>query len=94
MAPPESYLDPFTSLYDRSLLHTYPEWEGIIDFAYHGANSYAPWLAKYGTTVMPDGSKVDTFDLVMIQLYETYSHADYYITQAPYYPVKYRQSPV
>jgi len=66
MAPPESYLDPYTSGYDGSLLHSYPEWDGIVNFNYHGLNSYASWLAKYGTTVMDDGSEVDTYDLVMI----------------------------
>jgi len=66
MAPPESYLDPTTSQYDGSLLHSYPEWDPIVKFNYHGWNSYASFLAKYGTTVMNDGSEVDTYDLVMI----------------------------
>jgi hypothetical protein len=26
MVPPESYLDPTTSEFDGSLLHSYPEW--------------------------------------------------------------------
>lgn len=81
IVPPESYLDPTTSLYDRSLLHSYPEWDPLVKFNYHGWNSYASWLAKYGTTIV-DGLIVGTYDVVMIQLYETYSHAAYNITAA------------
>jgi hypothetical protein len=40
-------------------------------------------LAKFGTTVIANGLEVDTYDMVMIGLYETYSHADYNITAAP-----------
>lgn len=83
IVPPESYLDPTTSLYDGSLLHSYPEWEPIVEFNYHGRNGYASFLAKFGTTVIENGLEVDTYDMVMIGLYETYSHADYNITAAP-----------
>eukprot|EP00037_Helgoeca_nana_P015600 m.146195 g.146195 ORF g.146195 m.146195 type:complete len:375 (+) comp23094_c0_seq5:16-1140(+) len=69
MVPPESYLDPTTSAFDLSLLHAYPEWHP--EFKYHGHNCYAALLAKWGTT--KDGHR--TFDLVDIQLYETYAHA-------------------
>ena len=55
MAPPESYLDPTTSLYDGSLLHSYPEWDPLVKFNYHGWNSYASFLAKYGTTLIGNG---------------------------------------
>lgn len=94
MAPAESYLDPTTSLFDRSLLHTYSEWDKIQpDFAYHGHNTYAYLLAKYGqTTVSPTTlapttvasttaapTTVDTFDFITVQLYEGYSHACYRI---------------
>ena len=66
MAPPESYLDPTTSLYDGYLLHSYPEWEPLVEFNYHGWNSYAYFLAKFGTTVIANGQEVDTYDMVMI----------------------------
>ena len=55
MAPPESYLDPTTSFYDGSLLHPYPEWETFVNFNYHGWNSYASFLTKYGTKVIGNG---------------------------------------
>ena len=71
LVPPESYLDASTSDYDRSLTHSYPEpWHP--EFKYHGHNVYAYLLAKY---------KLATFDLIDIQLYETYSHATYFIDQ-------------
>ena len=80
MAPAESYLDPSTSAFDRSLLHTYPEWNELQpDFAYHGHNTYAYLLSKYGVTELLDTSAVKTFDLVTVQLYEGYSHAFYYL---------------
>lgn len=51
MAPAESYLDPTRPTFDRSLTHTYTEWEPIVPgFAYHGLNTYAYLLVKYGTT--------------------------------------------
>ena len=59
--------------FDRNLLHEYPEWQGIIPtFAYHGLNSYAYLLARYGRT-----DDADTFDFITVQLYEGYSHAEY-----------------
>ena len=45
----ESYLDPTHHTFDRSLLHNYPEWEPIVpNFNYHGRNTYAYLLDKYG----------------------------------------------
>ena len=80
MAPAESYLDPSTSAFDRSLLHTYPEWKELQpDFAYRGHNTYAYLVSKYGTTKLSDASVINTFDLVTVQLYEGYSHAFYHI---------------
>lgn len=53
MAPAESYLDPSTPLFDRSLRHDYPEWRELQpDFKYHGRNCYAFLLAKYGRTTV------------------------------------------
>jgi hypothetical protein len=82
MAPPESYLDPTRGSlpggdqgFDTSLLHDYPEWATASPpqpFAYHGLNSYAYLFARY-----PDLQ----FDLVMQQIYETYSHASFAITK-------------
>lgn len=78
MAPAESYLDPSTHLFDRSLLHTYPEWDDIIKppFAYHGRNCYAYLLSRFEKT----DEGMDTFDFVTVQLYEGYSHALYNIS--------------
>lgn len=70
MAPAESYLDPTTSKFDRSLQHEYPEWDN--KFAYHGHNAYAYLLSKYGKT-----GNVATFDFVTLQFYESYSHLLY-----------------
>ena len=70
LSAPESYLDPFTSEFDRSLTHAYPEWARAgVDFAYHGRNCLAYVVAVYG----------EAFDLVSLQLYESYSHADFAI---------------
>ena len=71
LVPPESYFDVTTSSYDRSLTHPYPEpWHP--EFLYHGRNVYTYLLAKYS---------LEIFDLIDIQLYESYSHATYYIDQ-------------
>lgn len=68
LSAPESYLDPFSNSFDRSLTHTYPKWAQIgVDFSYHGRNCLAYVLAAYGGAM----------DLVSFQLYETYSHADF-----------------
>ena len=74
MVPAESYLDPTTPHFDGSLLHPYPEWEPRISFNYHGHNAYAYLLAKFPNTTLPSGDTVDTFDLVSVQFYESYSH--------------------
>ena len=85
----ESYLDPTRSHYDRSLLHQYEEWIPTVPgFHYHGMNTYAYLIDRYGTYnnigSAPDGSSsmlFDTFDFITIQLYEGYSHAEYNTTQ-------------
>eukprot|EP01040_Poterioochromonas_malhamensis_P004072 gene4074-4356_t len=92
MAPAESYIDPTRNGFDRSLRHEYEEWIGIIpSFPYHGLNAYAYLLNKYAKTetIVKDeltgalvSTLVPTFDWIMIQLYEGYSHAEYNITQA------------
>lgn len=54
MAPAESYMDPTTDQFDTSLLHNYPEWVELQpDFYYHGHNSYAYLLYKYGYILQP-----------------------------------------
>ena len=79
LVPPESYLDASTSDYDKSLTHSYPEpWHP--EFKYHGRNVYAYLLAKYD---------LDTFDLVDIQLYESFSHATYWIDEVGIPPADY-----
>lgn len=83
MAPAESYLDPTTSVFDRSLRHTYSEWDPIVpNFSYRGRNTYGYLLSRYGTTTVgmnQNGLEVteQTFDFITIQLYEGYSHCLY-----------------
>ena len=88
MAPLESYLDPSTSLFNRSLQQTYPEWENLAPgFKFHGRNSLAYLLVQHGHTTSWEPShgaikkkkKKATFDIISIQLYETFSHANYAI---------------
>ena len=86
MAPAESYLDPHTSLFDRKLTHTYSEWKDLQPgFNYHGRNVYAYLVSKYGLS--ESGSP--TFDFIMVQLYEGYSHTEYNLTVAKTDPAKY-----
>jgi len=60
MAPAESYLDPTHHTFDRSLLHNYPEWEPIVpNFNYHGRNTYAYLLDKYGYYTEETDAAVD-----------------------------------
>ena len=66
LTPCESYLDVTSMLFDLNLTHAYPEWPM---FPYHGRNTYAYLIAKYGAA----------FDVVNVQLYESWSHADYQI---------------
>jgi len=70
MCPPQSYMDPSTSNFSRSL-----RWPPVAawhpEFHYHSRNSYAYLLAKYG----------GAFSLVSFQFYETYSAANYAISQ-------------
>ena len=81
MVPPESYLDPTTASFDQSLTHAYPDgWQP--NFLYHGHNAYAYILSRYGQAREPGGGRlVPTFDVVLIQLYESYSHMSFNITQ-------------
>ena len=81
MVPPESYLDPTTAAFDQSLLHDYPDgWQP--KFLYHGRNAYAYLLSRYGEARAPGGGRrVPTFDVVLIQLYESYSHLSFNVTQ-------------
>jgi len=84
MAPPESYLDPRSSDFSRSLRGTLPEWRELVpEFTYHGLNGYAFLLAKFGKTLLgpidADDMTVDTFDLVILQLYESYGHLNHHI---------------
>jgi chitinase len=81
MAPPQSYLDFDTRSFDQSVLHA-PSWEP--NFRYQGQNTYAPILAKYGTTSITRNGQfqaVPTFDFISIQLYESWSRANYFINK-------------
>jgi len=68
-------------------LHQYTEWIPTVPgFHYHGLNTYAYLIDRYGTycSSVSDGScslLSDTFDFITIQLYEGYSHAEYNTTQ-------------
>lgn len=70
MAPAQSYLDVETSEFNLALNNP-PVASWNADFHYHGRNTYAYLLARFGT---------DTFDLVSIQLYESWSAAHHAIT--------------
>lgn len=75
----QSYLDVETSAFSRSLTLAYPDY--MPDFRYHGANVYALLVSKYGETTVT-GRRVSTFAWVCVQVYETYSRADYAINVA------------
>ena len=75
LVPPESYLDVSETRFDRALTFAYDEWAPPLlpaPFTYHGRNAYAYLLAANSPA---------TYDFVTIQLYESYSHADYNLTQ-------------
>jgi len=64
MAPAQSYLDAGSSLFNRSLRNAYPDWHP--EFHYRGLNCYAYLVAA---------APAATFDLVTVQLYESWSRA-------------------
>jgi chitinase len=69
LAPAESYLDYTTSEFSLSLLYNHNEWiNEVPNFNYHGRNTYAYLIKKYG---------IDVFDFISIQLYEGYTHTLY-----------------
>ena len=76
MVPPQSYLDCGSTAYECCSVEHSPSWES---FPYHGQNTYAPLLAKYG----------DAFDLVIIQLYEGWARANYEIRNQSTNPTTY-----
>ena len=66
MAPPQSYLDVTgRSKFSRFVNLTDSERSWHPEFSYFGANVYAYLLARYS----------DVFDLISLQLYESYSRA-------------------
>jgi len=69
LVPPQSYLDTETSAFDLNLTHAYASYHP--EFHYHSHNSYALLLAKFDTW---EGS-TPVFDLVDVQLYESWSRA-------------------
>lgn len=70
MVPAQSYLDPTSSSFDLSLLNFYSDWHP--DFQYHGLNAYAYLLAA---------APPRTFELVTVQLYESWSRFDELLLQ-------------
>ena len=69
LAPAESYLDYTTSEFSLSLLYNHNEWiNEVPNFNYHGRNTYAYLIKKYG---------INVFDFISIQLYEGYTHTLY-----------------
>lgn len=70
MVPAQSYLDSTTSLFNTSLLNNYPDYQP--DFYYHGMNCYAYLLAA---------SPSSTFDIITVQLYESWSRANQQLIQ-------------
>ena len=65
IAPPQSYLDVGTSEFSMKLTLKATHWHD--EFEYAGRNAYAPWL------VMHD------WDIVNLQLYESWSPADHFM---------------
>jgi len=89
MAPPESYLDPLNGNFDTKLTFEYPEWAAQNNsFSYHGKNGYAYLLAKYAK----DQNGRNTFDLIMPQIYESYSHANFQLNILNFTASSYIQS--
>ena len=66
MVPAQSYLDASTSEFALDVLRA-PHCGWHDEFKYHGRNAYAALLAL---------AKPDTFDLVSLQLYESWSQAN------------------
>lgn len=82
LAPIESYLDSSSNTFDWALNHYYSEWyewNSTVPFPYHGQNSLAYVVAKYP----------DAFDLIMVQLYESWSHADFQVNVMQISPESY-----
>lgn len=70
MVPPQSYFDSSTSDFNLSLLNAYPDFHP--NFHYRGLNCYAYMYAA---------APPNTFDLVTVQLYESWSRADQALLQ-------------
>ena len=75
MAPAESYFDASRSDFDVDLRHEYPEYDNR--FKYHGLNAYVYVYQRYKYfSQETDNVKPKlTFDWVMVQVYEKWSHA-------------------
>ncbi len=73
LVPPQSYYDGTASWFNRYLNNSYPDYQE--SFRYHGYNSYAYLVSRYGQA--PSAGLYDgpTFDWVAVQLYESYSRA-------------------
>lgn len=73
MAPMQSFLDVADRGFDLGFMS--PSWKP--HFPFHGRNLFAYLLAFHGATTLPSGSSVPTFDLVLLQIYEGWSRANY-----------------
>jgi hypothetical protein len=65
IAPPQSYLDVGTPDFSLKLTHKATHWHD--EFEYAGRNAYAPWLVMH------------QWDIVNLQLYESWSPADHFM---------------
>ena len=74
LVPPQSYFDVGTQQFGLDLRYAPADPGYHQEFRYAGRNSYALLEAKYGMT-----TKGATFDLIDVQLYESWSRADYQI---------------
>jgi len=81
MQSAQSYLDPTTQLFNRSLSNAYVDYHP--DFYHHGLNCYAYLLA-----VAPPG----LFNLVSVMLYETWSRASQAVYENHSDPAEYLEN--
>lgn len=73
MAPMQSFLDVADSGFDLGF--SSPSWKP--HFPYHGRNQFAYLLAFHGRTRLGYWLETPTFDLVLLQIYEGWSRANY-----------------
>ena len=68
----ESYLDPTMNGFDRSLLHEYEEWATIQPgFTYHGLNTYAYLLDRYGKYLIKSDNEEESGSVIECHIHST-----------------------